>query len=108
MKRHMIFLFLLFCVAVGTTWMSIAQDEPKLVKSCAIVYPKQALENKIEGKVTLELTIGKDGLVKQIRVLKTDNKIFNDAAIEAAWKYEFKPLLNECTIIIPFMFKLSN
>ena len=34
-----------------------------------LVYPKDAIENGIEGKVLIEITIGKDGIISNVKVL---------------------------------------
>jgi TonB family protein len=56
-----------------------------------IVYPDSALRNGIEGKVTLQALIGKDGSVEKVEVVKSDNAIFNDAAIDAMRREKFTP-----------------
>lgn len=63
-----------------------------------IVYPKEALDNNIEGRVTVKITIGEDGVVRDAKVLsekyrgncnadiKVDSGLFAKAALEVIRK----------------------
>ncbi len=63
-----------------------------------IVYPKEALDNKIEGRVTVQITVGEDGMVRDAKVLsekyrgssnadiKVDSGLFAKAALEVISK----------------------
>lgn len=57
------------------------------------VYPPRALARGIEGWVILEFTITEQGTVKDLRVVdsKPKNKIFHNAALEAASRWKYKP-----------------
>lgn len=56
------------------------------------VYPRRALSRGIEGFVIVEFTVSKQGSVKDIRVVEaTPPDIFNQAAIDAALKFKYKP-----------------
>ncbi|GAC15809.1 energy transducer TonB [Aliiglaciecola lipolytica] len=58
----------------------------------APVYPRRALSRGIEGFVIVEFTVSKLGAVKDIRVVEaTPPDIFNQAAMEAALKFKYKP-----------------
>jgi periplasmic protein TonB len=62
---------------------------PANVKKVAPVYPAKARESRVQGIVILDLTIGTDGTVTDVKVLRPIHEL-NDAAIEAAkqWRYE--------------------
>ena len=55
-------------------------------------YPKDAQKEKIEGPVTLHVTIAKDGKVKDITVVKGDPKL-TGAAIDAVRRWRFQPFV---------------
>ncbi|MFA3792589.1 energy transducer TonB [Aliiglaciecola sp. SL4] len=58
----------------------------------APVYPRRALSRGIEGFVIVEFTVSKLGAVKDIRVVEaTPPDIFNQAAMDAAQKFKYKP-----------------
>jgi TonB family protein len=64
--------------------------ELKLIKRVEPKYPKEALRKVIGGKVILEALIDKIGHVIEAKVIKSENEILNNAAIDAVkqWKYE--------------------
>ena len=75
------------------------------------VYPQQALNQGIEGLVTVEFTIGTDGSVKDPKIVKArPEKVFDDAVLTAIrkWKYppeiqNGKPVEIRARIDIPFV-----
>ena len=77
-----------------------------------VVYPKDAKEAKIEGKVILFVTIDEKGNVENVKVEKGVDKLLDEAAEKAIRKTKFTPgELNgekiKCSITIPVLFKLS-
>jgi TonB family protein len=84
-------------------------DLEKLHKS--IVYPSSARTKKIEGVVILNVLVDEEGTPVKCEVVRTENSVLNQAAIDAVMKSKFKPALinNEavsCWIDIPVEFKL--
>ncbi len=65
--------------------------EPKKISAPAPRYPEAARRARIQGAVILELTIGKDGSVKNVKVLRGLRLGCTDAAVEAVKKWKFKP-----------------
>lgn len=62
-----------------------------IVKS-APVYPRRALQRGIEGFVIVEFTVSKQGAVKDPIVIQAKPEgIFEQAAIDAALKFKYKP-----------------
>ncbi len=56
------------------------------------IYPRRALSRGIEGYVILEFTVTKNGSVRDPIVIEANpTKIFDDAAIQAALKFKYKP-----------------
>ena len=56
------------------------------------IYPQQALNQGIEGIVTVEFTIGTDGSVKNPRIIKArPEKVFDDAVLQAIQKWKYPP-----------------
>ncbi len=63
---------------------------PLKVKNVDPVYPKLAVSGKVQGVVILEATIGTDGKVKDVKVVKSV-KLLDDAAVAAVKEWEYKP-----------------
>ena len=85
-----------------------AGDQPVVIERTDVVYPPAALEQRVEGTVYVELTVGTDGYVVAAMITQTDNALLTDAALDAAVKYRFKPMDKECKVTVPFVFKLSE
>ena len=57
-------------------------------------YPELALEQHVEGQVTVRVTIGPDGRVEEASLaLSSGSKLLDDAALDAARTSTFKPPL---------------
>jgi TonB family protein len=87
-------------------------EKPEVIKQGKPEYPELARKAGIEGRVTVEVVIGTTGDVEQVKVVK-GHPILNDAAIEAAKKWKFKPgkqkdKLVKVRMTIPIDFKLMD
>jgi periplasmic protein TonB len=67
-------------------------QEPALVKRVPPVYPPIAVSAKLQGVVILEATVGRDGRVENIEVLRSV-PLLDRAAIEAVRQWVYEPLL---------------
>ena len=56
-----------------------------------IHYPEVAQRSGLEGNVTVQALIGKDGAVEKVEVLKADYDIFKDAAVDAMKRARYTP-----------------
>ncbi len=72
----------------------VATRLPRLLRQVDPVYPEDALRDRIDGDVTLNLTIGFNGKVERAVVVKSIPKL-DAAAVTAARKWEFEPGLLE-------------
>ncbi len=78
-----------------------SNDAPKTAGELAVIpkalnpktpdYPEVLEEEGIEGTVTLELLISKDGKVLKAKVIKSDHELFSESALKAVKKYKFSP-----------------
>jgi TonB family protein len=69
--------------------------EPKVISRIKPVYPPQAIENEIEGNVTLNLLVTKEGNVSTAVVkLSSGSAILDSAAIDYSYKMKFSPALD--------------
>lgn len=76
-----------------------------------VVYPEQAKNDNIEGKVFVKAVIDKDGNVSDASILKSANKYLDQAALDAVKKTKFTPGMDKgkkvaVEMVIPIMFKL--
>jgi len=69
------------------------EDPPAPVTQVEPTYPEFAREAQIQGKVTLHVLVGKDGRVKNVKVIKGVTGL-NEAAVDAIKKWVFKPALS--------------
>ena len=66
--------------------------EPKKIKDVKPVYPQIAQTAKVQGIVIIEATIGKDGSVKDAKVLRSV-PLLDQAALDAVRQWKFTPTL---------------
>jgi protein TonB len=66
--------------------------EPRVVRDVSPVYPPVALAAHLDGLVILELEVGRDGVVREVRVMRAE-PVFTEAAVEAARQRRYQPLL---------------
>jgi TonB family protein len=88
-------------------------EYPKFVNFVRPDYPAEAKKNKIIGKVYLKVLVDKDGIPQKAVVIKTDNSLFNQPAINATMKSKFTPaLLNKepiaVWVVLPYRFTLDE
>lgn len=54
-------------------------------------YPAAALEQRLEGHVTMEFTITAEGKVQDIEVIDASHSLFQDAAVNALSRWRYWP-----------------
>ncbi len=64
---------------------------PKLKKSVEAEYTEDAIDNKIEGKVKLRLTLTATGKVEKVEILERLGHGLDESAKKAAEQFEFEP-----------------
>ncbi|HXX64907.1 MAG TPA: energy transducer TonB [Bacteroidota bacterium] len=87
--------------------------EPEVLVKKEPVYPALALKAGIEGKVWVKSWIDEQGMVRDVQIIRSDNDTFNQAAIDAAKQFRFKPaILNGKPVAVwvtfPFKFKIGK
>jgi len=72
-----------------------ASRAPALVKRVEPKYPPMALAARIEGLVILEALVNEDGLVDDVRVLRSGGAggVFDRAAMAAVRQWQYSPLM---------------
>jgi protein TonB len=69
-----------------------ALKPPALITRVPPVYPGVAVSARIEGVVILEATVGRDGRVEEVRVLRSV-PLLDTAAMDAVLQWQYAPLL---------------
>lgn len=81
------------------------------ISTPAPVYPPQALKQRQDGVVSMDVLIGRDGLVKEVKVISASPAgVFDDAAVQAVRKWRMKPAMRDGVAIeewrrVPIQFK---
>jgi TonB family protein len=89
----------------------VVEHDPVLVRSIPPKYPELLAKSGIEGKVWIKIWVDKQGKPHEVRLMKSDNEMLNEAAIEAAKQFLFTPAyMNNgpvsVWVSVPFSFKL--
>lgn len=76
-------------------------------------YPGIYLKTAHQGRVLIEVIVGRDGRVEEFRVLRSDGNLFTESALTALKKFRYKPATYQgkpvkFKIVEPFIFKLSQ
>jgi protein TonB len=121
--KHLLMLCVLLCSTTGGT---IAQTQPQIPKRIRVgskvmqgklvyqvppSYPIEARRAGIQGTVSLEVVISKEGKVMQVKLLDGPPSLVKPAT-QAVWKWRYQPtLLNgvplEVVTEVDVHFKLS-
>jgi TonB family protein len=80
-----------WAAAEGAMPTGAALTPPKKTKYVQPVYPKAALDARVQGEVLLEIVIGTDGRVADARILKSVPQL-DQAALEATLAARYEPV----------------
>lgn len=86
---------------------------PKPIKRVDPRYPDLARKAGIQGTVYVQMSVDTAGNVSDVKILKSDHDILNEAAIQAARQWTFSPAMKDrkklaIVLTIPFRFKLAD
>jgi TonB family protein len=66
---------------------------PEAITKVQPAWPEGADRSFTEATVVVQALVGRDGTVTDTRVVNSDSRIFNDAAVKAVRQWHFKPAL---------------
>ena len=86
---------------------------PKLTKFIEASYPPAALEQGLTARVELELVVGVDGRVRDLKVVTPVGNGFDEAAVAAVQQFEFEPATKDgapiaARIRYPYVFEIQQ
>lgn len=89
------------------------EKHPVVIKSVKPVYPEIPLRAGVEGKVWVRIWVDKHGSVRDARVVKSTNALFEQAALDAARAFLFTPAYMNSGpvavwVAVPFTFTLVH
>ena len=89
------------------------ERKPEIVKRVVPEYPVLLQKAGLEGKVFVRILVDKEGKPSDCTVMKSDNDLFSESAIEAAKQFVFTPgYMNSgpvrVWVSVPFKFKLAD
>ena len=87
------------------------EEFPEAITKVTPEYPDLARQSSMEGTVLIQALVGKDGRVKDTRIVKS-NPVFDQAAEKAVKQYVFKPALSNnkpvaVWVAVPIRFVLN-
>lgn len=96
MKRRIVLIALLLSNAAlaqsdGGTPTGVLTKPPELLKQVEAAFPPEMAEAGVGGTVVMEIDIGADGKVMDLRVVQSAGEAFDKAAVEAVRQFEFSP-----------------
>jgi TonB family protein len=68
---------------------------PEITKRATADYPPEALKKELSGTVVLEFDVDEQGKVSNVQVKQGAGHGFDEAAVEAIKRFEFKPATND-------------
>lgn len=78
-------------VAIASTGLQMSDGPLVAVVRVQPVYPATAQARGLEGWVLVEFDVRQDGQVANVRVVESSSRIFEKAALRAAYRFRFKP-----------------
>ncbi|MFT3782196.1 MAG: energy transducer TonB [Nibricoccus sp.] len=93
--------------------VSELEVKPKPIKRVQPLYPAELKANKISGEAVVSFVVDTDGTVKNIRVERTTEQAFGEAAVAAVaeWKFEpgsIKGTPVPCQLSLPLVFSVQK
>jgi protein TonB len=76
---------------IGDFQIRLADGDYLPIVKIAPIYPSGALAQGLEGYVVVQFTVARSGAVKDVVIIESTDSLFEHAAIEAAYKFKYRP-----------------
>lgn len=91
-------------LAITDTSGTVSSGDSRRIKvSTPPEYPELARRMNIHGAVQLELTVGRDGAVKDVRIIG-GHPMLTDAMVKAVKNWRYEPAPKESLVVVKFVF----
>ena len=84
---------------LGGIDMTASDGEYLPIVKVAPVYPMRARQRRLEGYVIVEFVVTSNGGVRDVRVVESSSPLFDQAAVDAALKFKYRPRVVDGTPI---------
>jgi TonB family protein len=104
----------LLITRAGTQEKADIEKMPEAKTRAKVVYPEEAKKAGVEGIVYVQMFVDAGGKVTEAKVLKSDAKALEKAALDAARRWTFSPGISKekkpvgVWVTVPFKFKLED
>ena len=88
----------------GNTEVGGNLKPPRKLKDVRPDYKQALIDNKVEGNILMQATIGVDGRVRNVEVVSPVNADLEEAAVAAVSQWEFSPTYLNCQAVEVRMF----
>ena len=75
--------------------LEVEMGPPQILSWVPPVFPKWAIDQKLEGRVQVRLIVDETGAVTKARALLSSNSLFEEAAIESVRQWKFEPAISD-------------
>lgn len=79
----------------GVLRLGDSVERPKIVKKVDPIYPDEAKKAFVQGVVILEVTTDEEGNVAEVKVIKSDSSLLNQASIDAVKQWKYEPMMSK-------------
>lgn len=87
----------------GLTGPGVYTDGPLVaLVRVAPVYPTRAIARGLEGYVVVQFDVSADGRVAGVVVIESSNSVFDNAAINAAERFKFRPRVVDGVALVTY------
>lgn len=111
MKASLVFVLFLACLSHATALgLDDPQEMPRIKKRVGPLYPQILKLAGVEAEIEIKAYVNEQGKVEKVGVVKSTNKDFVAAALEAIKQWEFYPATKDgkpikAEVVIPFVFR---
>jgi TonB family protein len=104
----------LLIIRAGTQEKADVEKMPEAKTRAKVVYPEEAKKAGVEGIVYVQMFVDASGKVTEVKVQKSDAKVLEKAALDAARQWTFSPAISKerkpvgVWVTVPFKFKLGD
>jgi protein TonB len=86
---------------------------PTVLKRVMPVYPEEAKADNLEGIVYVQIRVGTDGSVKDAKIAKSEQPVFNQSALDAVRQWTFVPAQKDgaavdVSVTLPLRYRLAT